>query len=174
MNPNVGEPVNPSGVSDKPISVPPPATTPDISRVENLVAAAQQEAAAVQAAGTLPGQAPVEGPKKDFENQFGSGVGTPPPASEPAPDLMAAALEGLGTQTPPAENPSSTDVKLDPNINTVDDLLREGPKAVADSTSQAEAEAVVLSEQTPAQKWEKLSDSVKAFLEEVTKEKVAA
>lgn len=142
MNPNPGEPVNPSGgvaTADKPV---PPVTesplrgTPtvpsstDLSRVENLVAAAQQEAAAVQ--GAMPGQpgqeAPVSPSQEQFRNQFDPQPTAP--VQQPVPDLMAAALEGLGTQTPSPLAENSTDVKLDPSINTVADLLAKGPQVV--------------------------------------------
>ena len=99
MNPNAGEPGNQGStqggvaVADKPISASPPLASPDISRVEDLVTAAQQEAVAAQTT-----------PKAQFENQFGSGV-TPPAAEAPI-------------------------APLDPNINTVGDLLAQGPQVV--------------------------------------------
>ena len=154
------EPVNPKPVSpvvgESPIGTTPAASSPDISRVENLVAAAQQEAAAAS---------PLAQSQEQFQNQFGPQ--TPAPVEQPVADPMAAALESLGIQTAP-EN--STDVKLDQNINTVDDLLKADDEIAAKSTAP---EDVALPEQTPAQKWQKLSDSVKAFLEEVAKEKTA-
>ena len=164
------EPVSPKPVSpvvgESPIGTTPAASSPDISRVENLVAAAQQEAAAAS---------PLAQSQEQFQNQFGPQ--TPAPVEQPVADPMAAALESLGTQTAPAQTPSSnesstpapensTDVKLDPSINTVDDLLKEDEKIAAKSSAP---EDVALPEQTPAQKWQELSDSVKAFLEEVVK-----
>lgn len=134
MNPNAGEPVNPGGgvfVADKPVSpvgqspigvAPPQTLSPDISRVEDLVKAAQEAVVA-------------QTPKGQFENQFGSGVGTSSPASESAPDLMAAALEGLGTP-PSGENSTNVPVApLDSTINTVGNLL-EKVSQVAESESE--------------------------------------
>lgn len=83
---------------------------------------------------------------EEFKAQFGSGV-TPPV-----------------TEIPSSSEPSVA--SLDPSINTVDDLLVKGPQVV---------EAVAPPEQTPAEKLKKqISDSVDAFLEEVTKEKITA
>lgn len=108
MDPNAGEPVKPGG------------TTPDISRVEGLVAAAQQEAAAAQT------------PKVQFENQFGSLVAPHAVESTPDIDTVLASLEtSQQTQPPSAEGQDSTSVaSLDPSIKTVDNLLAKGPQVV--------------------------------------------
>lgn len=163
MNPT--EPVNPGGgVAESPLATQNPAASPDISRVEDLVAAAQQAAAA-------------QAPKDQFVNQFGSGSVTPPVAesdssvAEPAPDLMATALANLESTLPETaqkpEGPQSTLVSpLDPSINTVDDLLAKGPQVV---------EAVASPEETPAEKLkQEISDKIDAFLEETAKEKTPA
>lgn len=179
MNPT--EPVSAGGVAvaDKPISqvgespigaAPSQTPSPDISRVEDLVAAAQQEAAAVAQAPT-PAQTPAE---NDFAKQFG-GVTSPveptsattPPAESNVADPMGQALAGLGTPSnvQPAVEPLSSEepvAKLDESIKTMDDLLAKGPQT-------AEAE------QTPAEKLkQQIAASVDAFLDEVTKEKVSA
>lgn len=140
-----------------------------LDKLEGVVAAAQQEAAASTAA---PQQAPEETPKRQFVDQFGSGQAAPPVAGSNPPGLMDKALQGLGSEPSQAENnPSSTDVKLNPDINTVDDLLKEGQQITTTPAPEAAAPA----EKTPAQRWEELSSEVKAFLEEVTaKEKQAA
>ena len=184
MNP--AEPVN-SGApvaDNKPVSpvaealaspTAPMGSPADVSRVEGLVAAAQ-EAVAVQTANPV---APVQTSEQAaFATQFGPSESTQPSA-EP-PDLMTAALEGLGTPTPIADQPvaptaeNSTDVKLDPSINTIDDLLKKGPQVVENPPPAVEA--AVVSEQTPADKLkEQIADAVDAFLlNEVTKDKVTA
>jgi hypothetical protein len=170
MNPQGGEgsnnqpPVaNPAAAVDQ--SVGSPSASPSLASLEGVVAAAK-EAAAIQT--TEPGQAPA---KTQFTNQFGSEPAEP--VSEPAPDLMTAALEGLGTTPTPPVAENSTDVKLNPNINTVDDLLKGGQQITTDSVPPAEA--VAPAEETPADKLKKqIAASVNAFLEEVTKEKTAA
>lgn len=105
MNPT--EPVNPGPVAtaDKPVSgvgetpiggaVNPQAPSSDISRVEDLVAAAQEAAAA-------------QTPKGQFEDQFGSGPATPPVA-ESASGLDTA-LSNLGTP-PSAEEGASLNIQ---------------------------------------------------------------
>ena len=149
------EPVNPKPVSpvvgESPIGTIPAASSPDISRVENLVAAAQQEAAAAS---------PLTQSREQFQNQFGPQ--TPAPVEQPVADPMAAALESLGTQTAPTEiTPAETVAPLDSSINTVDDLLAQGPQTV---------EAVAPPEKTPAEKLkQQIADSIDAFLEEVVK-----
>lgn len=82
---------------NKPVS---PAGAPDISRVEDLVAAVQQAAAQT----TAPIQAPAETPQEQqFKAQFGS------------------------VQPSDAEAPIA---QLDPSIKTVGDILAQGPQVV--------------------------------------------
>ena len=90
-------------------------------------------------------------------------------AASPVPQTPAETPEGQfmnqfgsGPETPPvAEVPVSV-APLDPSINTVDDLLARGPQTAE-------------SKKTPAEELkEDVSVAVEKFLEEVTKEKVAA
>ena len=81
MNPNAGEPVNPSGAPALSIS-------PDIARVEDLVAVAKQEAAAPAS------------PMDQFAAQFGSGVTTPPPVGE----VPSSSMPNTNSSIPPVAN----------------------------------------------------------------------
>lgn len=92
---------------------------------------------------------PTGTPQEQFNTQFGSPVTPPVAEQQPTPDLMAQALSGLGSE-PPVESPAQQDQPV----------VAEAP--------------VPEPEKTPAQRWEELSGEVKAFLEEVTQEKVTA
>ena len=113
-----------------------------LSDLEKVVEAAQEAAATVPQTPT-PGTTPAETPAKQFEKQFGSGI-TPPVAEEVS-------------ELKPEDSADVPVAPLDPNINTVDDLLAKGPQTVE-------------AEKTPADKLKKeIADSVEAFLAEVTK-----
>lgn len=167
MNPNAGE-----GGSNQP-SITPAAPTagpdvaapadPSLNNLEGVVKAAQDAVGAQAAAApTLP-QTPEQAA---FVGQFDPTQSTMP-AAEPAPDLMSQAISSLET---PSDQSSSPVAQLDPNIKTVDDLLTKGPQVV-DSTGVETTPG----QETPAEKLKKkIADSVDAFLEEVTKEKVSA
>lgn len=105
-------------------------------------------------------EAAAQTPTEQFKNQFGSGPANPPTAESNVPDLMNQALANLET-TSPAVGATA------PQPST-DNLAPE-------QTQPAETLAQPDPEQTPGEKLkQQIAASVDAFLEEVTKEKVAA
>lgn len=182
MNPTGGEPVNPgatapiSTVGESPIGAAPGVSSPDISRVENLVAAAAQEAQAAQtgtAPTTLGQEAPLTGREKAFKDEFSLDSPTSTVTEQPAapaglPDLMDKALQGLGS-----EAPTSTST---PDISAVTPTLDAQPASGLDAavtTSQPEQTPV-----DPKEKFKydvvKAAEELIASLEAKPEEKVAA
>lgn len=167
MNPNAGEgnnnqsPVtNTATVVDRPLNTTAELNTGTplnpLDKLESVVVAAQEAAA--------------QTPEGQFNNQFGEP--TTPPVAEPVPGLDTALANLESTPAafdaaPPAETPSSSVASLDPNINTVADLLAKGPQVV---------EAVAPAEKSPADKLkEQVAASIDEFLAKVTtKEEITA
>ena len=123
----------------------------------------------------------TDAPKSAMEQFTGLfGFGKKPPVEQPPQPVQASDLNSAGLVndvTPPATEsisspPITSELKpedsigipvapLDSSINTVDDLLAQGPQTV---------EAVAPPEKTPAEKLkQQIADSIDAFLEEVVK-----
>lgn len=166
MNPNAGEggsnqpPTTPTAAVNSPLNATESnvADSNSLNKLEGVVAAAQ-EAANVAASPLQPT------PQQAFEDQFGEkkAPATAPLASAPAdlgtspstPDLNAA-LANIETSK---DQDGTSVAPLVPGIDTIKDLLDKGPQV----------------EQTPGDKLrQKISADIDAFLEEVTKDKVAA